>query len=242
MEIRSTSVKRDIWIQTTLEKAWSALTVPEESNRWQTRSCSIDLRVGGRAEFDYGWGVRYGGTFVDIIELEKFTLKDDEDGSLSITSLVPENGGVRVVMEYRGLWEGDQGHSIRDNMGFGTYQFMRNMKSVLEDSEDMRPDLWQGWLGISHTSVRSDHAGQFPLDEGTVILGVKKDSPAGLAGLLPGDVVVKANQLTIRSFDDLESLVGSMHPDAPLTLTLWRDSQTWEVNVQVAAYPVSYTA
>ena len=40
-------VKREIVIRTTPERVWKALTDPQERNRWETRYCEIDLKVGG---------------------------------------------------------------------------------------------------------------------------------------------------------------------------------------------------
>lgn len=41
------SVKREIFIKASPEKVWKALTVPEERNRWETRKCELDIRIGG---------------------------------------------------------------------------------------------------------------------------------------------------------------------------------------------------
>ncbi|SMF68410.1 Uncharacterized conserved protein [Paenibacillus uliginis N3/975] len=59
METTFTTLKREIVIRTTPERVWKALTVPEERNRWETRICLIELKVGGAIELDYGWGVSY---------------------------------------------------------------------------------------------------------------------------------------------------------------------------------------
>ncbi|WHT48496.1 hypothetical protein QNH10_01240 [Sporosarcina thermotolerans] len=43
-----------------------------------------------------------------------------------------------MAIEYTGIWSGDFEMMQADNMAFGTYQFMRNLKSVYEGKDDLR--------------------------------------------------------------------------------------------------------
>ena len=45
---------------------------------------------------------------------------------------------------------------MMDNMAFGTYRFMRNMKSVLETDQDIRSTFWSSWIGMNHYTYRND--------------------------------------------------------------------------------------
>ena len=48
---------------------------------------------------------------------------------------------------------------MMDNMAFGTYRFMRNMKSVLETDQDIRSTFWSSWIGMNHYTYRNDGIG-----------------------------------------------------------------------------------
>ena len=131
------SVRREIFVNVSPDKVWKALTVPEERNRWETRNCELDIRVGGTVSLDYGWGVSYVGTIIELEENRKLVLEGEGEG-LTTWTITPQDGGSVVAIEYTGMWSGDYEMMQADNMAFGTYQFMRNLKSVYEKNTDIR--------------------------------------------------------------------------------------------------------
>ncbi|GAB6927471.1 hypothetical protein JCM10914A_14540 [Paenibacillus sp. JCM 10914] len=148
-------VKREIVIRTSPERAWKALTDPEERNRWETRHCEIDLKLGGKIALDYGWGVSYTGVIEELIPSRKLTVKG-EDGELTIWTIEPHTDGTLVAIEYTGLWSNEQEYMMMENMAFGTYRFMRNMKSVLENDQDIRSTFWSSWIGMNHYTYQGE--------------------------------------------------------------------------------------
>lgn len=228
--IEKNAVKREILIHASVEKVWRALTVPEELNRWYTEECEIDFRVGGSIKMVHGWGAWTSGTITEIVENEKFVFRTGDDSLTKIT-LAPEDNEVKVAIEYQGTFFGNEGQGIAENMAFGTYQFLRNMKSVLEEGIDIRPTLWPTTLGVFHTSVRPDH--QPP--RGALVLDVPDNSPAKDCGLLPGDIITKAGSETIRSYEDLEYAVWKVDPDQLLELDILRDEQEKKLECRVTA-------
>lgn len=103
--------------------------MPEERNRWETVQCRIDLAVGGTVELDYGWGVTYTGTVVELEENRRLVLAD-EHRDLTIWTLEPHPEGTRVEIEYTGLWSGDLGIMRMENMAFGTGLFLHNLQGL----------------------------------------------------------------------------------------------------------------
>ena len=227
MEKVINSVKREIFVKVPPEKVWKALTVPEERNRWETRNCELDIRVGGTVSLDYGWGVSYVGTIIELEENRKLVL-EGEDNGLTTWTITPQDGGSVVAIEYTGMWSGDFEMMQADNMAFGTYQFMRNLKSVYEGKEDLRSRFWRSWIGILH---RTNSSG-IP---GVKVVKIQPNTPAD--GLIKdGDIITNANGFKTTSYDELEIIVSETMPGKQITLTVMREGQQLEVELMTVPY------
>src|SRR6185312_13086566 len=108
MEKVINSVKREIFIKVSPEKVWRALTISEERNKWETKSCALDIQIGGKVSLDYGWGVYYSGTIIELEENKKLVLKG-EDEELTSWTITPVDEGSIVAIEYTGSWADDIG-------------------------------------------------------------------------------------------------------------------------------------
>lgn len=228
MESSCTTVKREIIIKAAPERVWRALTVPEERNRWETRSCVIELEVGGIVELDYGWGVSYRGTIKELVELHKMVVADSDD-ELTIWTLDPHPEGTLVSIEYTGLWSDDYGIMTMENMAYGTYRFMTNMKSVLEHGPDIRLSFWKSWIGINHhTYQHNDLAG-------CKVVQVIDGTPA--EGILHvGDIIVNVNGVNVRYYDEFEEIVTSIDPVDTLKITYLRNGKPEIAEIITAPY------
>lgn len=69
--------------------------------------------------------------------------------------------------------------------------------------------------------------------KGVVIKSVKRPSPAATAGLLPGDIILKANDKEIVGLADLERVLGRVKVGDTLNFTIRRRGQELEIPVQV---------
>jgi uncharacterized protein YndB with AHSA1/START domain len=227
MEKVINSVKREIFVKASPEKLWKALTVPEERNRWETRNCELDIRVGGTVSLDYGWGVSYVCTIIELEENRKLVL-EGEDKGLTTWTITPQDGGSIVAIEYTGIWSSDFEMMQADNMAFGTYQFMRNLKSVYEGKEDLRSRFWRSWIGVLH---RTNPSG-IP---GAKVVKVQPNTPAD--GLIKdGDIITNVNGIQTASYDELEIIVSETEPGKQIVLTVTRDGQQLEVELLTVPY------
>ena len=221
------SVKREIFVKVSPEKVWKALTVPEERNRWETRNCELDIRIGGTISLDYGWGVSYVGTIVELEENRKLTLEGEEK-ELTIWTITPQDGGSVVSIEYTGIWSGDFEMMQADNMAFGTYQFMRNLKSIYEGNSDLRSRFWRSWIGVLHRTNPSDISG-------AKVVKIEPNTPAD--GLIEeGDIITIVNGIQTASYDDFEIIVSETEPGKQITLNALRNGQQIEVELTTVPY------
>ncbi|WP_442601436.1 SRPBCC domain-containing protein [Paenibacillus sp. KN14-4R] len=223
-----TSLKREIFIRRSPERVWKALTVPEELNRWETRSCSIDLTLGGKVELDYGWGVLYSGTIIEMEENVRLIFKDENE-DLTIWTIEAVDGGTLVGLEYTGVWTGEMGFRIMEDMAFGTEQFFRNMKSVLEEDQDLRHTFWTSWIGVHHRTLLEGS------QKGSIIVGITKGTPS--EGVLhTGDILIGINEYPVQSFNDFESVVTMVNPGQSLLITVLRDDVQQAFTVNTAPF------
>ncbi|AFZ35229.1 HtrA2 peptidase [Stanieria cyanosphaera PCC 7437] len=73
--------------------------------------------------------------------------------------------------------------------------------------------------------------------EGVLIIEVLPNSPAAQAGLRGGDVITMINNQPIKSADQVQQTVEKTQVGASLPLTLYRQDQTMNLNVQVGLLP-----
>ncbi|WP_096186552.1 SRPBCC family protein [Evansella halocellulosilytica] len=219
------SVKKEIFIQVSPKRVWQALIIPSERNKWETNKCEIDLRVGGKIELDYGWGVDYSGTITEVVENERLVIQGSGD-ALTIWTITPQNNGSLVTIEYTGLWSGDIGIMEMENMAFGTYQFLKNFKSVLESQGDIRQTFWISWIGVYHRSAES---------EGVKVVKVVKDTP-GDGKIKVGDIILSLNGTEVNSYDELESIVTEIGAGKDLALDIVRGGERVDVHITTVPY------
>jgi S1-C subfamily serine protease len=91
----------------------------------------------------------------------------------------------------------------------------------------------RGWLGINGMPVAVD--GDVPA--GLALDQVEPGSPAALAGLAVGDVLLSVDDQRVRSLDDVRAALTLTRPGQAVTLELNRADQTLTVDVPLAATP-----
>ena len=221
---RQFKASKDIFIKADAARVWRALTIPEERNRWETRACTIDLRIGGEIYLDYGWNVTYNGTFTHLIKNEKIVTIDAE-GNPTTWLITPVDDGCTVHIEYSGDWSGDVGLAEMENMLFGTFQFMLNLKGVLEQNTDIRDSFWKSWLGqINRTE-----------NNRVKVVKIIPNTPAD--GIIQsGDYILKVNNETVHNYDAAELAVTHSEVGSEILLLVNRGDREFEVTLQTIAF------
>jgi S1-C subfamily serine protease len=97
----------------------------------------------------------------------------------------------------------------------------------------------RGFLGVtSHpANIPARQKGSVASDRGLVVLGIADDSPADRAGLLVGDIIVKADGTTLETPEDLLALLGPERVGRPLELLLIRGAGAQAVTLTVGERP-----
>lgn len=101
----------------------------------------------------------------------------------------------------------------------------------------------RGWLGVRIQPMNDDVAMALGLDAptGAVVSDVTADTPAALAGLQRGDIVLTVNGITVEDPADLTRLIASALPGDAVTLDLKRGGQDQTVTVTLGLRPANPT-
>ncbi len=98
------------------------------------------------------------------------------------------------------------------------------------------------WLGIYGQSVSEDLADAFDLDVeyGAIVNEVIDDSPAELAGLEEGDIIIGFGGTRVEDYDDLLDMLEDRKPDEKVQLKINRDGKEMELEVALEGRPRDY--
>jgi S1-C subfamily serine protease len=94
-----------------------------------------------------------------------------------------------------------------------------------------------GYLGIDITTLTAALRQQygFTPTSGAVILDVIPDSPADMAGLEQGDVIVAVNGKAITTAEALQFVIGKAHPGQKVQITYYRGSDRLTLNLTLGS-------
>ncbi|HMS84810.1 MAG TPA: Do family serine endopeptidase [Nitrospira sp.] len=83
----------------------------------------------------------------------------------------------------------------------------------------------RGWLGVGIQPLTAELAKKFGVAEGEGILvnEVFENDPAAVAGIQPGDIIVRIDGATVDSPNKLSRLIGSLTPGASAKIDVVRD-------------------
>jgi len=226
------SIKREIVVNAPLKQVWDALTMPEHLNRWYTKNAEIEFRIGGRGYMNHGWGATSEGIFTEIDAMKCFVLQSLDGDFTTITTLEEVGDGIQVSIEYQASFISGMNQSVKENMLFGTTQFLENLKSVYETDTDNRSEFWKAWIGIVHTTNERNR--------GTRVLQVKEGSVAEAAGIKPEDIIAEIDGEEIGGYESFERALNEKTVYSHIALTIERKSEKLLLNCLVDAYPVPY--
>lgn len=96
-------------------------------------------------------------------------------------------------------------------------------------------EVRRGRLGVTVQDINQELAESFhlPKASGALIASVEPGSPADLAGLQPGDIVLKFNDRELATSGDLARAVADSVPLANATLQIWRRNASQNLIVRI---------
>ena len=98
----------------------------------------------------------------------------------------------------------------------------------------------RGWLGVAIQPVTSEIAQALNLSEkpegqyGALVSEVQANSPADVAGVQPGDLIVEFDGQAIGTFQDLSRLVKKTIPGSEVAINVIRGSEAISLNTRIS--------
>lgn len=90
----------------------------------------------------------------------------------------------------------------------------------------------RGFLGVSIQNMTNDLSKYYGNNqEGAVVIGVEKDSPAAKAGLSMWDVITEVNGKKITNASELKNIIGTMKPNEKVTLKYLRNKEPHTITI-----------
>jgi serine protease Do len=102
----------------------------------------------------------------------------------------------------------------------------------------------RGRIGVVIQALTKELVESFglPRAQGALVNSVEKGGPAEKAGIEAGDVILQFDGKPVTSSEDLPRLVGAVKPGNRVTVQLWRNKQTRDVQVVVGEMQDDKTA
>ena len=128
------------------------------------------------------------------------------------------------------------------NIGIG-FAIPSNMVRDLSEQILKYGEVRRGVLGIMGGELTSDLAKAFGTDkqQGAFVNQVMPNSAADVAGIKPGDIIVKLNGKAVRSFGELRANIATMGAGKTVTLGVIRDGKERDVQVTLKQADLSET-
>jgi serine protease DegQ len=124
------------------------------------------------------------------------------------------------------------------SMGIG-FAIPANIAKHVMEQIATNGSVTRGWIGIEAQDITPELAESFKLSkpQGSLIAGVLQNSPAALAGLKSGDVLLAINDKEISDSSSMLNLIAVLKPNEKAVLTIARAEREIKVNVTVGKRP-----
>jgi serine protease Do len=149
----------------------------------------------------------------------------------------PGNSGGPLV-NMQGEVVGINTAIVAGGSGIG-FAIPSNMARKIYTELQTKGRVTRGWLGVSIQPLTPDLASSFGAKDvkGVLISDVVPDSPAGKAGLKPGDILLEFEGKKTEGPSDLQRAVGLASPGQDSKVKVWRDGGERTLEVKIGEAP-----
>ena len=124
------------------------------------------------------------------------------------------------------------------NHGIGFAIPVSSARSIMEQIIQ-NGTVTRGWIGVEAQEITPELAESFGLPdiEGALIAGVVRGSPADLAGVRPGDVLLAVAGKVVKNPQTMLDLIAALKPNERAGFRLRRDKNIIELQVKIGKRP-----
>ena len=97
----------------------------------------------------------------------------------------------------------------------------------------------RGYLGVDIRNLNDERAHELHLDAiaGSLVVGIKRDSPAERVGLQADDVILALDDIPMENTDAVVRFIGARPPGSKLKIAIWRSAHRLELVATLAPFP-----
>ncbi len=181
------------------------------------------------------WAIAVGNPFgldrtltigvISALGRENVNLSRYEDFIQTDASINPGNSGG-PLFNVRGEVIGINTAIINFAQGIG-FAIPSNMAQSVVAQLMAKGKVTRGWLGVGIQSLTEELAGPFGVKEGEGVLvnEVFSDDPAGRAGILTGDIILKVGDKPVDTPSTLARLIAGFFPGEKVGIEVLRDGK-----------------
>lgn len=124
------------------------------------------------------------------------------------------------------------------SMGIG-FAIPANLAKQVMEQIAVNGSVTRGWIGIEAQDITPELAESFKLPQasGSLIAGILRDSPADIAGLKAGDILLAINGKEVLDSGSMLNLIAVLKPNDQAVLKIVRLQKELKVNVTVGKRP-----
>ena len=93
------------------------------------------------------------------------------------------------------------------------------------------------YFGVTGSNVPEDAVLQYAAPRGSFVLSVEMDSPAMVAGIQAGDIIVSLDSKSVGSYSDVVAMIRDLEPDIEIPVIVSRFSQGEYKNINLSVTP-----
>lgn len=97
----------------------------------------------------------------------------------------------------------------------------------------------RGWLGIEVQDITPELAESFRLKstQGVIVAGILRNGPAAQAGLRPGDIIIKLDDMEIENSRQVMNAIAKIKPDDEIKIEIMRQGKAMTLEGSVGQRP-----
>lgn len=131
------------------------------------------------------------------------------------------------------------------NIGIGFAIPVNRVRTIVREILE-HGTVGEAWIGIGYGDMSDPSLRRFLAERlpgiqfpqtGAFVSQVLPNSPAEVAGILPGDVILEINKRPIRRMEQVQELVRRSRPGQKLTLKVWREGRTFTIELVLGVRP-----
>ena len=211
--------------------------VPDAEHRVAQLGDSSKVRVGDFVvAIGNPFGLENSATFGIVSALHRRIGLDQYENFIQTQAPInPGNSGGPLV-NIKGEVIGINTAIIANAQGLG-FAIPINLAKWVAQEILTHGKVVRGWLGVTVQELTPPVAQALGLDHGVIVLKVFPGSPAQMAGLEPGDIILEVNGKPIRNATELQFEIMKTPPGKEVTLTVLRGDKKLHIKVKIGQLP-----